>query len=152
MATSTIDGTIEEATLKRSFWNMRVFDPIVIRHADGTVENLGKTVVQGELADHIVPGASGRFYRYSTIDHQGIHGIRDVHGAAFSAFPMNNEIASYACIALGVVLLMLHLLGGTSLSAWGPILLLVGVAGTAIYGQARRASRAQFDGDDAAGT
>jgi hypothetical protein len=144
MATSIIDGTIEEAHLKRSFWNMRVFDPVLIRQADGHVENLGKTIVEGHLAYHIVPGAAGRFYRYTAIDHRGIHGVRLTNGEEAYGFARNNEIASIACILMGAALVAIYLLTGTVLSSWMWLLLVIGLVGLPLYGSARAAAWKQY--------
>ena len=149
MATSIIDGIIEEAHLKRSFWNMRVFDPVLIRRTDGQVENLGKNIVEGHLAEHIVPGAAGRFYRYTAVDHRGIHGVRLDNGEEGYGFARNNEIASIACIMLGVVLFAFYLLTGTVVTSWMWLILPIGLVGLPLYWSARAAAWRQYAGDEA---
>jgi len=148
MATSIIDGTIEEAHLKRSFWNMRVFDPILIQRADGQVENLGKTIVEGNLAHYIVPGAAGRFYLYSTIDHRGIHGVRLDNGEEAYGFARNNEIGSIICILMGAALLAVYLLTGTMVTGWMWPLLLIGFVFLPFYWSARAAAWKQYAADE----
>jgi len=148
VATSIIDGTIEEANLKRSFWNMRVFDPVLIQRADGQVENLGKTIVEGNLAYHIVPGAAGRFYRYTTIDHRGIHGVRLDNGEEAYGFARNNEIASIFCILFGGALLAFYLLTGRVVTSWMWPLLVIGFVCLPLYWSSRAAAWKQYAADD----
>ena len=147
MATSFIDGTIEEARLKRSFANMRVLDPVNIRLADGSVEQLGKRIVEGNLATYIEPGASGRFYLYRAIDHSGIHGVRLAGGEEAYGFARNNEIASILCAVFGAVLLAIYLSTGTMITSWMWVLLIIGVPGFFIYWSSRREAERQFDAD-----
>ena len=150
MATSIIDGTIEEAHLKRSFWNMRVFDPVLIRRTDGQIENLGKTIVEGNVAPYIVPGAAGRFYRYAAIDHRGIHGVRLDNGEEAYGFARNNEIASIICILLGAALVAFYLLTGTVATGWMWLILPIGLIGLPLYWSARAAAWRQYAGDEGA--
>lgn len=147
VATDLIEGTIEEAVLKRSFSSMDVYDPIILRRDDGIVENLGKRIVHHDLSGVIAPGTRGRFYLYSTFEHQGIHGFRDTLGTAAFAFARNNEFASIGCILLGAAWLAFDLLreGGSSL--WGPVLLIIGLGGVIAYRSARKEAERQFDRD-----
>ena len=126
MATAIIDGTIEEAQLRRSFYKMRVYNPVVVRRADGELENLGKRIIHSDLVECLTPGRKGRFYLYSTIEHQGIHGFRGVDGATVFAFAKNNEIVGFLSIGVGMLLYLLHYSVGMPLSGWAPILLLLG--------------------------
>ena len=150
MTTSIIDGTIEEAHLKRSFRNIRVFDPVLIRRRDGQVENLGKTIVEGNLAHHIVPGAAGRFYRFAAIDHRGIHGVRLDNGEEAYGFARNNEIVSIICILVGGALFALYLLTGKVVTGWMWLTLPIGLIGLPLYWSARAAAWRQYAGDEGA--
>ena len=93
MGVSILDGTIEEAELKRSVRNIRIFHHIRFRLADGSTKSVAKPIVHADVARHLQRGASGRFYLYTSIDQRGIHGIRDDKGEAAFAFPKNNENA-----------------------------------------------------------
>jgi hypothetical protein len=143
-----IDGTIEEATRKRSFYRMQVFDPVIIRRSDGTIENLGKRIIHSDLADVLAPGRSGRFYLYSTFEHSGIHGFRG-GGEAVFAFARNNEIAGVACVVLGVLMYALHFYVRMPLSGWAPILIVLGAVLGFVYWRVRQDAGRQFDQDQA---
>ena len=93
MGVSILDGTIEEAVLKRSVRNIRIFHHIRFRLRDGSTKTVAKPVCDVSVAQHLQPGASGRFYLYTSIDQRGIHGIRDDQGHAAFGFPKNNEVA-----------------------------------------------------------
>ncbi len=151
MATSIIDGTIEEATLKRSFYKMRVFNPVVIRKADGTIENLGKRIVHSDFGAKLTPGQTGRFYLHSTIGHPGIHGLRDAQGQSIFAFPRNNEIVGFVSIGLAGLLYLLHYRAGMPLSNWAPILLVSGIGLAFIFWRVRNEADRQFREDQTAG-
>lgn len=147
MATSTLDGIVEEAALKRSFSNMRVFEHITFRRPDGSSVRLGKTIMSGTVADQLHPGVSGRFYLYSTIDHKGLHGFRDTQGRAAYGFPRNNEYGAIACAVIGALLIWFHLSVNDALSIWGVICVVIGVPSFFIYLSARLAAQKQFEAD-----
>jgi len=147
MATSIIDGTVEEATFKRAFSKMQVWGPLVFRLRDGSTRTLDKVIIESSLAPWITPGNSGRFYCYAAIDHRGIHGVRTDGGEAHYAFARNNEIASIAAAAVGVLLLVMYLAFMDKISGWGLICLIIGVPGYFLYRQTRLDAEKQFDAD-----
>jgi hypothetical protein len=93
MAVSYIDGTLEQAELKRAPLNLRIYKQLTFRLRDGRERTILKAIVDAKVAALLEPGVSGRFYLFTAPDHRGVHGIRDDQGRAVFAFPRNNERA-----------------------------------------------------------
>jgi hypothetical protein len=60
MATSTIDGTVEEAVLKRRRNQGSFYERIKFRLDDGSTRTWAKAHVMNNVADLLVPGTRGR--------------------------------------------------------------------------------------------
>ncbi len=90
MANVVIDGTIEEAKLRRAGKWQSVFDTVTIRRDNGARETFNKLIVANPLVDAVRAGSSGRFYLHSFIDQKGLHGIRG-EGRSQLAFPRSVE-------------------------------------------------------------
>ena len=121
MGVSIVDGTIEEAVPGRKAMGVRFFKRIVFRLADGGTKTVLKPIVHSQLAGHLQPGTSGRFYLYAAIDHRGLHGLRDDKGHALMHFPRNNEIGSL------IAALLMGLWVGAALVSVGGIPILPGI-------------------------
>jgi len=100
MAVRTIDGTLEEVELKNRRKLGSVYSRLLFRLPDGRSERVGKSVVWNNVADHLKPGKSGRFYLYGAIDHRGIHGVRTADGAEAFGFGKQNEIVAIAVLVM----------------------------------------------------
>ncbi|HEX8193183.1 MAG TPA: hypothetical protein VF552_09805 [Allosphingosinicella sp.] len=146
MGTRRIDGTVEAIWLKQRRSKVAVYDKIRFRLADGSTHMLGKSVVGAAVADRLVPGTSGRFYLYSAIDHQGVHGIRSGGRADFD-FPTLNETAMRTLALLNGTWL------GIAVAVTGKVPLLplfltaVTVPGYFLYRRTRGEARRQFEAD-----
>jgi hypothetical protein len=103
MGVSTIDGTIESAELRRSTGKARIYKTIVFRLANGETKTIAKPLAHADLAPHLEPGTSGRFYLFTSIDHRGIHGVRTSGGRAFQAYPRGNETAGLILTIMAVL-------------------------------------------------
>jgi hypothetical protein len=147
MTVSTIEGTLEAANLKRRAKSVSVYDSILFRRADGSERRLGKTMVANAVADALQPGARGRFYLYSAIDHKGLHGLRTAAGAAIHEFPGSNERLMLVVLVINLVLLIGRFL--VEGMVWFLPLGLVVMAGILypLYRKTRTESRRQFDSD-----
>lgn len=106
MATGTIDGTVEQATVRRGGRGQTIYSEIRIRRDDGTVETLPKHVAASGLASALQPGSSGRFYTYKAIDHKGLSGFRGQDGRAIFAFPRTNEYLFVTLIAINAAVIV----------------------------------------------
>lgn len=147
MSVSVVDGTIEEAVLGRRAAKVQFFKHITFRLADGGQRSIAKAVAHSQLAGHLKPGASGRFYLFTAIDHRGVHGFRDRGGRALFHYPRNNEV-----IMLVLVILM-ALWAAVSLAVIGDVgiiqavILLLGPIAWFFFRKTRLEAQRQFEAD-----
>lgn len=149
MGVSTIDGTLEEAVLRRAVGKVRIYDRLKFRLADGSEKSIAKSIVDGDVGAALVPGTSGRFYLFTAFDHRGLHGIRDSQGNCVFGYPSNNEKAALISAILGFVLVAIAILvyGGISLLGLGVMIL--GIVGYILTRKTRAEATAQFEADNA---
>ena len=94
MAQSTIDGTVEEAVLRRRRSQGSFYDSIKFRLDDGSTKTWTKAHVMNNVGDLLTPGTRGRFYLFTAIDHRGVSGIRTDDGReAFGVARLNEQVA-----------------------------------------------------------
>lgn len=146
MAVSFIDGTLEQAELKRAPLNLRIYKQLTFRLRDGRERTILKAIVDAKVAALLEPGVSGRFYLFTAPDHRGVHGIRDDQGRAAFAFPRNNERAMLIISIIGIVLLGATL-AMDMMSGWALITIALGVPFYIIFRSNRIAAERQFEGD-----
>jgi hypothetical protein len=149
MGVSTIDGTLEEAVLRRAVGNIRIYDRLKFRLADGGEKSVAKSIVDGSVGAHLVPGASGRFYLFTAFDHRGLHGIRDTGGHAVFGYPRNNEKAMLISAIMGLVLIVLTIIAFGGLSFLGLGVMILGIIGYVLTRRTRAEATAQFEADSA---
>lgn len=149
MATSIIDGTVEEATFKRATRNAQVWGPIKFRLRDGSTKTLDKAVLHADLAPYITPGNSGRFYCYAAIDSRGIHGVRTDKGEARYAFLKVNEVVGLVTAAVGLFMTVMYIAFLDGVSIWGLLCIVLGVPLYFLYRQTRLDTEKQFAADSA---
>ena len=149
MGVSTIDGTLEEAVLKRVRRNIRVFERLTFRLRDGTTKSVAKAVVDAPVAERLVPGTSGRFYLYTAIDHRGVHGVRADDGQSVYGYPKNNEKIMLVMIPLLVVWIAIGIAMIQDAPLLPTILLLLSVPFYFIYRNTRLQAQRQYDADSA---
>lgn len=149
MGVSIIDGTLEEAVLKRVRRNIRVFERLTFRLRDGSTKSVAKAVVDAPVAERLVPGTSGRFYLYTAIDHRGVHGVRADDGQTVYSYPKNNEKIMLIMIPLLTVWVLIGIAMIQDAPLLPTILLLISVPFYFIYRNTRIAAQRQFDGDSA---
>jgi hypothetical protein len=147
MATSTIDGIVEEAVLKRRRAQASLYERVVFRLDDGTTKTWAKAVVLNDVADLVVPGTRGRFYLFTAIDHRGISGVRTVDGRAASGVPKVNEKASIWVIAMMTVLNAVYVLALDKISILALVLMILGVPMYFLYRQVRVDAERHFAAD-----
>jgi hypothetical protein len=147
MAVSTIDGTLEEAVVKRSFARVISYDRLRFRLADGREQVLNRIVAEKGLAEHLQPGTRGRFYIFKVIDHQGVCGLRDGSGGAWFAFIKGAENGMLISTIVGATALLLSVLLRTWITSWAVISLLIGVPMFILYRGARVEAERRFADD-----
>ena len=149
MGVSTIDGTLEEAVLKRVRRNLRVYERLTFRLADGTTRSIAKPIVDQALAAHLMPGTSGRFYLYTAIDHRGIHGVRDAEGRAAFSYPTNNEKALLIVMPILLLWIVVALVLQGGIPIFGTLVLVISLPFYFLYRKTRMEARRQFETDTA---
>src|SRR4051812_46171474 len=93
MAVSTIDGTIEEAALRRRRPKNSTYDSIKFRLDDGSAKTWTKAQVMNNVADLLTPGTRGRFYMFTGVDNRGISGVRTEDGKeVFGGFKLLEQV------------------------------------------------------------
>lgn len=148
MGTSVIDGTVEDAKLKRARAGIAVFDFIQFRLNDGSSRTVNKPVTTQAVADQLAPGANGRFYLFSSFDLKGVHGVRRNDGTAVYGFPGNNNRKIFLIMGLANlawIALRLGLDGEVPLL--GVALLILAVIGFVLMGKGASETRVQFESD-----
>ena len=146
MGVSIVDGTIEEAVLKKARSNLRIYQYIKFRQQDGDTMTVTKPIVDESVAQLLTPGTSGRFYLFTQIDHRGIHGVRTSDGREVGKFPKNNETAMIVVGVVGLVIVALTL-AMDKISGWGLICVLLGFPGYILYRSTRSIGERQFAED-----
>jgi len=147
MAVSTIDGTVKEAVLKRTKRGLHQYERVVFELADGSSKTWANAVVHESVAAHLQPGARGRFYLYSTLDHRGIHGVRTADGASIHHFSSQYETFAMSILILFLALGLLSVLVGARQQVVGIIILLLAAPLYLHYRSTRLQTQAQFDAD-----
>jgi hypothetical protein len=147
MAVSTIDGTLEEAVVKRSLARVISYERLRFRLADGREQVLTRIVAERGLAQRLLPGTRGRFYLFKVMDHKGVCGLRDGSGGAWFAFIKGAENGMLISTVVGATSLLLSVLLRTWLTSWAVICLLIGVPMYIVYHSARREAERRFAAD-----
>lgn len=149
MSTSIIDGTVDQADLKRAKGGIAVFRTIRFQLDDGTTRTVTKYVVPQDIADKMIPGTRGRFYLFSAFDIKGIHGFRGADGVAIFKYPGSNNARLFiltAIISLAWIVLRATTQGDVPLL--GVALLILGVVGYIFMSKGGREAKQQFEADD----
>jgi hypothetical protein len=147
MAVSIIDGTVEEAVLKRRRAQASVYERVTFRLGDGTTKTWAKAVILNDVADLVLPGTSGRFYLFTAIDHRGISGVRAADGREACGVPKVNEKASIWVIVMMTLLNALYILALDKISILALVLMILGVPMYFYYRHVRVEAERQFAAD-----
>jgi hypothetical protein len=147
MATSTIDGTVEEAVLKRRRPKASVYERIKFRLDDGSTRTWTKAIVGNEVANLLTPGTRGRFYFFTAIDHRGISGVRTDDGREAFAFGRVNEYAGLGIFISMTLLTILNITMLNQVSLWALILAILRVPMFFLYRQTRLDAEKAFQAD-----
>ncbi len=147
MATSTIDGTIEEVVLRRRRSLGSIYDRIKFRLDDGSTRTWAKAHVMNNIGDLLVPGTRGRFYLFTAIDHRGVSGIRTDDGReAFGVARLNEQVGMWLVI-VNILLTILYITVLDGISILALILIVLGVPMFFLYRQNRLDAEKAFRAD-----
>src|SRR5689334_6271120 len=147
MATSTIDGTVEEAVLKRRRPKVRVYERIKFRLDDGSTKTWTKAIAGNDVANLLAPGTRGRFYFFTAIDHRGVSGVRAEDGREAFAFARVNEYAGMGIFISMSLLVVLEIALLNQVSIWALILAVLGLPMYFLYRQTRLDAERAFRED-----
>lgn len=148
MGTSIIDGTVEDAKLKRARGGVAIFESIQFRLDDGTSRTVKKSVATTAVADHLAPGSSGRFYLFNSFDLKGVHGVRRSDGTAVYGFPGAGNRKLFLIIGvINLAWIVFRLMLDGQLTLLGVGLLILAVVGYVLTGKGANEAKAQFESD-----
>jgi hypothetical protein len=147
MATSTIDGTVEEAVLKRRRSKASFYERVKFRLEDGSTTTWTKAHVGNEVGDLLVPGTRGRFYTFTAIDHRGISGVRTDDGREAFAINRINENAGLGIFISMSLLTVLYITVLQKISIWALVLAVLGLPMFFLYRQNRVDAEKAFQAD-----
>lgn len=137
MATSTIDGTVEEAVIKRRRSQGSYYERIKFRLDDGSTRTWAKAHVMNEVGNLLAPGTRGRFYLFTAIDHRGISGVRTEDGKEAFGVAKLNEYVGIGMVAAMGLLTALNIAMFDKVSILALILMVLGVPMFFLYRQNR---------------
>lgn len=147
MRTSTIDGTIQEATLKRTYRHVLQFSDIRFGLDDGTTRTVKSMVTTKAVGDALKPGARGRFYLFTALDVKGVHGVRLNDGTSTFGFPNNNEMIFLILGVVNFLWVTFMLVTNGGVPVLGVALLILAVVAYIFTSGTKREARRQFHGD-----
>lgn len=147
MATSMIDGTVEEAVLKRRRSQGSFYERIKFRLDDGSTKTWAKAHVMNNVGDLLVPGTRGRFYLFTAIDHRGVSGIRTADGREAFGVARLNEQVGLGMVALSILMTILYVTLLNGISIWFLILIVLGIPMFFLYRQNRLDAEKAFRAD-----
>ena len=147
MAQSTIDGTVEEAVLRRRRSQGSFYDSIKFRLDDGSTKTWTKAHVMNNVGDLLTPGTRGRFYLFTAIDHRGVSGIRTDDGReAFGVAKLNEQVGMWLVI-VNILLTILYVTVLDGISVLALILIVLGVPMFFLYRQNRLDAEKAYNDD-----
>lgn len=147
MATSTIDGTIEEAVIKRRRSQGSFYERIKFRLDDGSTRTWAKAHVMNNVSDLLVPGTRGRFYLFTAIDHRGVSGVRTEDGReAFGVAKLNEQVGMWL-VLINILLTIFYVTVMDGVSVLALILIVLGVPMFFLYRQNRLDAEKAFRAD-----
>jgi len=149
VGTSIVDGSIEDAKIKRARAGIAIFEFIQFRLNDGSSRTVKKAVATQAVADQLAPGTSGRFYLFNSFDLKGVHGVRRSDGTAIYGFPGNTNRRLF--VFLGLLNLVWIVMRVTLIDGQVPLLgvalLILAVVGYVLMGKGANESKLQFESD-----
>lgn len=147
MATSMIDGTVEEAVLKRRRSSMSFYERVKFRLDDGSTKTWTKAHVANNVGDLLSPGAHGRFYFFTAIDHRGVSGARLDDGREAFGVSRINETVGICLVVVNILLTIMYVSMMDKVSILALILIVLGVPMFFLYRQNRLDAEKAFMSD-----
>lgn len=147
MAQSIIDGTVEEAVLRRRRSQGSFYDSVKFRLDDGSTKTWTKAHVMNNVGDLLVPGTRGRFYLFTAIDHRGISGVRTDDGReVFGVAKLNEKAGIWIAISM-TLLTIFYVTVLQKISILSLVLAILGLPMFFLYRQNRLDAEKAFQAD-----
>lgn len=147
MAQSRIDGTVEEAVIRRRRSQGSFYDSIKFRLDDGSTKTWTKAHVMNNVGDLLTPGTRGRFYLFTAIDHRGVSGVRTDDGREAFGVAKLNELVGMWLVIINILLTILYITVLKGISVLALILIVLGVPMFFLYRQNRLDAEKAFRDD-----
>jgi len=147
MAQSIIDGTVEEAVIRRRRSQGSFYDSIKFRLDDGSTKTWTKAHVMNNVGDLLTPGTRGRFYLFTAIDHRGVSGVRTDDGREAFGVAKLNELVGMWMVIINILLTILYVTMLNGISVLALILIVLGVPMFFLYRQNRLDAEKAFRAD-----
>jgi hypothetical protein len=147
MAQSRIDGTVEEAVIRRRRSQGSFYDSIKFRLDDGSTKTWTKAHVMNNVGDLLTPGTRGRFYLFTAIDHRGVSGVRTDDGREAFGVAKLNELVGMWLVIINILLTILYITVLNGISVLALILIVLGVPMFFLYRQNRLDAEKAFRDD-----
>lgn len=147
MAVEIIDGTVQAATVRQSNATVSIYESIVFTRDDGSERRLDKVAVAPAVAAMLRPGAQGRFYAYTMIDHNGLVAARTRDGYSAYKIPSGNEKIMMITAIVGSAWFTILLATG-GFTILGLLAGILGSIGWFVYRNTRIDIRARYDADN----
>jgi hypothetical protein len=147
MATSSLDGVVEEAVIRRRRSQGSFYERIRFRLDDGSTRTWAKAHVMNNVGDLLLPGTRGRFYLYTAIDHRGVSGVRTADGREAFGVARVNELVGLWIVIVNLLLTVMYVAFMDSISVLALILIVLGVPMFFLYRQNRLDAEKAFNAD-----
>jgi hypothetical protein len=147
MAQSTIDGTVEEAVLRRRRSQGSFYERIKFRLDDGSTKTWTKAHVMNNVGDLLTPGTRGRFYLFTAIDHRGVSGVRADDGREALGVNRVNEYAGLGIFISMTLVTVLYVTVLQKISILCLVLAVLGLPMFLLYRQTRLEAEKAFRAD-----
>lgn len=149
MKSEVIEGTLQNAFLRKSSSKVTLYESIDWLLSDGSTRRIEKIAVAPAVAEGLSPSMQGRFYTYQAIDHSGLTGVRTRNGRAAFAMPSGNEKIMLVAAIGGALWFTSVLLTRGSVALFGLAMAVLGGYFYFSYRKLRIEIRARFDADAA---
>lgn len=145
MSTSMIEGSVEAVDIRMSRAKVIFYRTITFRRADGGREIIPKLAVHPDVAAHLTPGSSGRFFLFKTFDAKGLHGVRLPDGTAKYVYPGSNSGIFLMLLIVNALWCAFMIYAEDRLPFLAVPLMILGIVGLVLTRRSMAETKAQFE-------
>lgn len=147
MAASIVEGRIEAAEIKRQNKSIHQFSTLRFVTSDGGERTIKNAVATPQVARHLQPGTSGRFYLFNSADMRGVYAYRGASGEVTAEFPRQNEKIGLIAVIVGLAAIILYEVFGDGTPLLLLVALLLGILGFVLARKSRSEVERAFAAD-----